>query len=300
MVINIRMSGFSLTSFIFSPTMCMGFGCNACGVSGCRIIDSERERLIAIITNTFVPCNGRFPAMISIITIFFTAAAGKYKNLLCAVILLGVIIFGVVVTLLSSKLLSVTFLKGKPSGFVLELPPYRLPKFREIIVRSVFERTIFVLGRAVAAAAPAGAVIWLLANIQLHGSSLLSHVSDFLDPVGRFMGLDGVILIGFILGFPANEIVLPIILMGYLSEGTLVEVTEISALSQILVLNGWTWVTALCAVLFSLCHFPCATTCITIYKETKSLKWTIFSVLYPLAVGASVCALISHAINLII
>ena len=227
--------------------------------------------------------------MISIITIFFTAAAGRYKNLLCAVILLGVIIFGVVVTLLSSKLLSVTFLKGKPSGFVLELPPYRLPKFREIIVRSVFERTIFVLGRAVAAAAPAGAVIWLLANIQLHGSSLLSHVSDFLDPVGRFMGLDGVILIGFILGFPANEIVLPIILMTYLSEGALTDTGNLLEIKAILTANGWTPVTALCTMLFSLMHWPCSTTLLTIKKETGSFKWTLLAAVLPTSLGVLCC-----------
>lgn len=276
--------------------MCMGFGCNACGVVGCRIIDSPRERLIAILTNNFVPCNGRFPALISIITMFFTAgiAFSAARTALSALILLGVIVFGVAVTLAVSKFLSKTFLKGIPSSFALELPPYRTPRFGQVIVRSVFERTVFVLGRAVCVAAPAGIIIWCMANIHADGESLLSLCAAFLDPFAKFIGLDGVILLAFILGFPANEIVVPIIIMAYLAEGSLTELSSLSELKELLVANGWSWVTALCTMLFSLLHFPCSTTCLTVYRETKSLKWTALAFALPTAVGIIVCGAVAN------
>lgn len=274
----------------------MGFGCNACGVVGCRIIDSPRERLIAILTNNFVPCNGRFPALISIITMFFTAgiAFSAARTALSALILLSVIVFGVAVTLAVSKFLSKTFLKGIPSSFALELPPYRTPRFGQVIVRSVFERTVFVLGRAVCVAAPAGIIIWCMANIHAGGESLLSLCAAFLDPFAKFIGLDGVILLAFILGFPANEIVVPIIIMAYLAEGSLMELSSLSELKELLAANGWSWVTALCTMLFSLLHFPCSTTCLTVYRETKSLKWTALAFALPTAVGIIVCGAVAN------
>lgn len=273
-------------------TMCMGFGCNAAGVTNCRIIDSPRERLIAIITNAFVPCNGRFPTLIAIITMFFAAGiTGFSGTAVSSLILMCVIIFSVLMTLAVSKLLSHTILKGIPSSFTLELPPYRKPQIGKVIVRSIFDRTLFVLGRAIAVAAPAGAIIWLMANIYIGDSSLLLHCSDFLDPFARLLGLDGVILMAFILGFPANEIVVPIILMSYLCTGQLTDFESYSSLHQLLVENGWTWVTAICVMLFSLMHWPCSTTCLTIKKETKSLKWTAISVLVPTVLGMLICFL---------
>lgn len=275
-------------------TMCMGFGCNAAGVTGCRIIDSPRERLIAILTNCLVPCNGRFPSLISIITIFFAASmTGIGKTLTSALVLLGVIIAGVSATLLISWLLSVTILKGVPSAFTLELPPYRRPQIGKVIVRSVFDRTIFVLARACAVAAPAGLVIWLLANLTVGGGTILSHISGFLEAPGRFLGMDGEILLAFILGFPANEIVVPIILMCYTSSGMLPETESTQALGELLTANGWTTVTAVCVLIFILFHFPCSTTCLTIRKETGSFKWTAAAILLPTLFGALLCAVIS-------
>lgn len=275
-------------------TMAMGFGCNACGVTGCRIIDSKRERLIAVITNSLVPCNGRFPTIIAIITMFFVTASGKISSFLSAVVLLAVIILGVLMTFLVSKLLSVTVLRGVPSSFTLELPPYRRPQIGKVLVRSIFDRTVFVLIRACVAAAPCGLIIWILANVDAGDRSLLAHASDFLDPFGRFIGLDGVIVLGFILGFPANEIVVPIILMAYLAQGSLTEITDTSELCRILTDNGWDLTTAVCMIIFTLFHFPCATTCMTIKKETGSLKWTAVSVIVPLAVGILLCSAVSR------
>ncbi len=273
-----------------SLTMCMGFGCNACGVVGCRIIDSPRERLIAIITNNFVPCNGRFPTLIAIITMFFI---GMHSNpLISSFILTMVILLGIVMTLIVSKVLSKTVLKGYPSSFVLELPPYRRPQIGKVIVRSIFDRTIFVLGRAMMVAAPAGLLIWMLANIHVGSLSLLAHLTSFFDPFARFIGLDGVILMAFILGFPANEIVMPIIIMSYLATNTLVEFDSLFALKDLLVSHGWTIVTSLCALVFTLFHFPCGTTCLTIKKETGSFKWTIISILLPTFIGILLCFLI--------
>ena len=273
-----------------SLTMLMGFGCNACGVTGCRIIESPREQIIATVTNNFVPCNGRFPTLIAIITMFFaTGISLPFRSLVSAGLLLTVIVFGVVVTLLVSKLLSATLLKGLPSSFTLELPPYRRPQICKTIVRSLLDRTIFVLLRAMCVAAPAGIVIWLMSNIMINGESLCVIISNFLQPLGSLMGLDGVILLAFILGFPANEIVIPIIIMIYTASGTLVEYDSLSSLYNLFVENGWTWVTALCTMIFSLMHFPCSTTCLTIYKETKSLKWTLLSFILPTILGILLC-----------
>lgn len=277
-----------------SLTMLMGFGCNACGVTGCRIIESPRERIIATVTNNFVPCNGRFPTLIAIITMFFaTGISLPFRSLVSAGLLLTVIVFGVVVTLLVSKLLSATLLKGLPSSFTLELPPYRRPQICKTIVRSLLDRTIFVLLRAMCVAAPAGIVIWLMSNIIINGESLCVIISNFLQPLGSLMGLDGVILLAFILGFPANEIVVPIIIMIYTASGTLVEYDSLSSLYNLFVENDWTWVTALCTMIFSLMHFPCSTTCLTIYKETKSLKWTLLSFILPTILGILLCMAIN-------
>ena len=271
-------------------TMCMGFGCNAVGVSGARIIDSPRERLIAIITNTFVPCNGRFPTLISIITMFFAGVvAAPWNGLLSTLLLTGVIVFGVILTFLTSRFLSKTLLKGVPSSFTLELPPYRRPQFGKVIVRSIFDRTLCVLGRAVSVAIPAGAIIWLLANIQVQDASLLQHISLFLDPFAHLMGLDGVILLAFLLGFPANEIVVPIMIMAYLANGSMMDIGDLAVLKELFVNNGWTWVTAICTLMFSLVHFPCATTLLTIRKETQSWKWTAVSFLLPTVLGILLC-----------
>ena len=277
-------------------TMCMGFGCNACGVMGCRIINSERERLIGILTNNFVPCNGRFPTIIAIITMFFAAGfSGAAQSIISALLLLGVIGLGIFMTFLTSRFLTKTVLRGVPSSFSLELPPLRKPKIGSVIVRSIFDRTVFVLGRAVAVAAPAGLIIWIFANISVGETSLLQFVSSGLDPFARIFGLDGVILLAFLLGFPANEIVFPIIIMAYLSEGTMISMTDTGSLFLLLTENGWTWVTALCTMLFSLMHFPCGTTCATIYKETRSVKWTVWAILLPTITGLLSCFLVANA-----
>ncbi len=271
-------------------TTCMGFGCNACGVIGCRIIDSPRERLIGILTNSFIPCNGRFPFLLTLITVFF---AGE-NSFAAALLLTACILFAVSISLLASKFLSVTLLKGVPSSFSLELPPYRVPQVGQVLVRSVLDRTLFVLGRAVLSAAPAGVLIWLMANVPVGDGTLLSLCTLALDPIAAVFGLDGVILMAFLLGFPANEIVLPLMLMGYLSTGTMVEAGDLTVLSQVLTDNGWTWVTAACCIVFSVCHFPCATTCRTIYKETGSLKKTLFAMAFPTAVGLLLCFLLAR------
>lgn len=282
-----------------SLSMCMGFGCNACGVIGCRIIDSPRERLIAILTNSFVPCNGRFPTLIALITMFFSGmVAFSFRSLFSTLFLTSLIVLSVFMTLLASKLLSRTVLKGLPSSFVLELPPYRRPQIGKVIVRSVFDRTLFVLGRAAAVAAPAGIVIWLLSNIQINGLSILSHCTGFLDPFARAIGLDGVILMAFFLGFPANEIVFPIIIMSYLCSGSMMAMEDLTQLHALLSANGWTWLTAGCTILFSLMHFPCATTCWTIAKETKSLKWTLLAILLPTGFGMAACFFLASAARL--
>ena len=285
-------------------TMCMGFGCNACGVTGCRIIDSPRERLIAILTNNFVPCNGRFPFLITIATIFiagaFAGGNGFLASILSTFAVIIVIIFGIFLTLVISKILSKTILKGMPSSMILELPPYRKPQFGKILVRSIFDRTLFVLGRAISVAAPAGLVIWLMANIGINGQSLLSIIANFLNPFAKLMGLDGYILTAFILGIPANEIVLPIILMCYLKSGTLVNIEDTIQIGQILIQNGWTMITAMNVMLFTILHFPCATTLLTIKKETSSWKWTAISFAIPTVCGIVLCMFTNLVYNFIL
>lgn len=272
--------------------MCMGFGCNAAGVVGCRIIDSPRERLIAIITNNFVPCNGRFPTLIVVITMFFTGSAlGAGGSLLAAAFLSAFIVLSVFVTFLVSRILSHTILKGVPSSFTLELPPYRRPQVGKVIIRSIFDRTMFVLGRAIVSAAPAGILIWLLANLKISDMTILSYMTEFLDPFARFLGMDGVILLAFILGLPANEIVIPIMIMAYLAQGSLIDISDTHVLKKLLIDNGWTWITAVNVMLFSLMHWPCATTCLTIRKETGSIKWVLVSFIIPTLVGVTICFL---------
>ena len=271
-------------------TMCMGFGCNSCGVTGCRIIDSPRERLIAILTNNLVPCNGRFPFLITIASIFIAGTIGGIgASILSTISVILVIILGIIMTLVISKILSKTILKGMPSSFVLELPPYRKPQFLKVLVRSIFDRTIFILGRAIAVAAPAGLVIWLFANIGIQGESLLTIIANFLEPLANLMGLDGYILTAFIFGIPANEIVLPIILMCYMQGTSLVNMEDTFAIGEILRQNGWTILTAINVMLFTVFHFPCATTLLTIKKETGSWKWTAISFLIPTVCGIVIC-----------
>lgn len=272
-------------------TMCMGFGCNAAGVIGCRIIDSPRERLIAILTNNFVPCNGRFPTLIAVSTIFFSSMlSNSYASSVVTALFVSLImVVGVITTLLVSYLLSKTLLKGVPSTFTLELPPYRAPKVGRIIYTSIIDRTIFVLGRAVVVAIPAGVLTWILANVYIGDISILSHLGAFLDPLAKAIGLDGFILLAFILGLPANEIVIPILMMCYLSTGSMIELDSFKALGNVLLDNGWTYLTALNVMLFSLLHWPCATTLLTIKKETQSAKWTLVGFLLPTVIAFSVC-----------
>lgn len=280
--------------------MCMGFGCNAAGVVGCRIIDSERERLLAVITNSLVPCNGRFPTLISIITMFFIGTQTKtLTSLTSALFLTALILAGIGFTFLSTFILSKTVLKGVPSSFTLELPPYRKPQIGKVIVRSVFDRTLFVLGRAAAVAAPAGIIIYLAANITVGDASILKICSDFLDPFARLMGLDGVILIAFILGFPANEIVIPIVIMAYTASGVLSDTGNLTAVKELFVSNGWNITTAMCTMIFSLFHWPCSTTVLTIKKETQSIKWTVISVLLPTLLGILCCMLVAFVMKFV-
>ena len=270
-----------------SLTMCMGFGCNACGVSGCRIIDSPRERLIAILTNSFAPCNGRFPLLIFLCSVFFAGSAAGG-----ALLLTGVIAASVGLTLLVSRILSATVLRGEAVSFALELPPYRMPQIGRVIVRSVRDRTLFVLARAAAVAAPAGVLIWILANVQIENTAILSHITAFLDPAARVFGIDGVILLAFILGFPANELVMPLIVMGYLSSGTIASGVDFASFRALLLANGWTVQTALCTLVLTVAHAPCSTTCLTILRETRSAKWTLAAVLIPAGIGLALCILI--------
>lgn len=277
-------------------TMCMGLGCNACGVTGARIIDSPRERLIAILTNVFTPCNGRFPSLIAIITMFFVS--GSFSSIKSSIILTLILILSVFITLLTSKFLSKTILKGMPSNFVLEMPPYRKPNIKKVIIRSVIDRVLFVLLRAISVAAPAGLIIWLLSNIHISGSSLFSILTNFLDPVAYIFGLDGTILMAFILGFPANEIVIPIIIMGYLNGTSITDYSNLLELKNLLVTNGWTIKTAICTLIFTLFHFPCSTTILTIKKETKSTLWTIIAFVLPTIIGLMLCFIINLIFNL--
>ncbi len=279
-------------------TMCMGFGCNAAGVTGCRIIDSPRERLLAILTNAFVPCNGRFPTIIAIITMFLIGG-GISGSFMSAIILTLVITIGILLTFLATKLLSKTVLKGVPSNFILELPPYRRPQILKVIVRSIFDRTLFVLGRSLIVAAPAGLIIYIMSNTQIGGATLLSYCADFLDPFARLLGLDGVILIAFILGFPANEIVIPIIIMAYMGTGVLEDGFSLSFMRTLFIENGWTVKTAISMLIFTLCHWPCTTTVLTIKKEPASIKWTLLSILLPTGFGVVLCITFNLVYSLI-
>ena len=263
-------------------TVCMGFGCNAVGVTGCRIIDSKRERLIAILTNNVTPCNGRFPAILTLLTVFFGG------GLLSAGLMVGVVAFSLLMTLLLSRLLSQTVLRGQPSAYTLELPPFRMPQVGKVIIRSLLDRTLRVLLRAVTVAAPCGLVIYLLGHLPLTGPSLLSCLVRALEPAGRFFGLDGAILTGFLLGLPANEIVLPLTLMGYGAAG----LSAGEALGPSLLSAGWTPVTALCFIVFSLLHFPCSTTLLTIKKETGSWGWCLLAAALPTGFGLLFCLML--------
>ena len=274
-----------------SLTMAMGLGCNACGVTGCRIIESKNQRLIAILTNSFMPCNGRFPILIALISIFF--AAGAFASVMTALILVLIIVLCACVTLLISKIISKVLGKSGDSGFVLELPPYRRPQLGKTLMRSILDRTVFVLGRAAAVAAPAGAVIWLCANVYIGDSSILEHITGFFDPFGRMIGLDGVVVTAFILGFPANETVIPVMIMAYRSTGVMSDFTGYTELYNILSQNGWTAVTAVCMMIMTVCHFPCSTTCLTIKKETGSVKYTLLSMLIPTVAGIAVCFIVN-------
>ncbi len=279
----------------------MGFGCNSAGVTGCRIIDSPREKLISILTNAFVPCNGRFPFLITVASIFIGGLAiGNNSSIIATISVLFVVLLGIFMTLLISKILSITILKGENSSFVLELPPYRKPQIGQIIVRSIFDRTLFVLGRAILVAAPAGLVIWLFANINIGDLSILTHIANFFDPFARLMGMDGYILTAFILGIPANEIVLPIILMCYMGRGTLVDIENTMTIGQTLIQNGWTILTAINVMIFTLLHFPCTTTLMTIKKETGSLKWTALAFALPTICGIIICFITTGVYNLIV
>lgn len=271
-------------------TMCMGLGCNAAGIIGCRIINSPRERIIAILTNAFMPCNGRFPMLISIAAIFIGGiSVGIKESFISALTVTVVIILGVLMTLLVSKILSKTILKGMPSNFILELPPYRKPQVGKVIVRSIFDRTLYVLGRAIAIAAPAGAVIWIFSNIMIGDASILTICANYLSPLANAIGVDGYILMAFILGLPANEIVMPIIIMSYLRATTMLELDNLYELKELLVANGWTILTAINVMILCLMHYPCGTTLWTIKKETKSFKWTALSFLIPTVAGIVIC-----------
>lgn len=276
-------------------TMCMGFGCNAAGVVSCRIIDSPRERLIALLTNNFVPCNGRFPTLIAIASIFVGGAyASGYETIVASLVVTTLVLLGIATTFAVSWLLSHTLLKGEPSSLVLELPPYRPPQIGAIIYRSLIDRTFFVLKRAVIMAAPAGAITWILANIYIGDLSILVHIANWLQPLAYAIGLDGFILLAFILGLPANEIVVPILLMSYLSTGQMIELDSLDELRQVLLDHGWTCLTAACSMLFCLLHWPCATTLLSAYKESGSKKWTFLSFLIPTLIAFAVCFVVAQ------
>ena len=281
--------------------MCMGFGCNAAGVVGCRIIDSKREKIIAMLTNTFVPCNGRFPFLITLSMIFIGSYfSGIFSSIAATITVLFIVVLGIIFTFIISNILSKTLLKGESTNFVLELPPYRKPQIRKIIVRSIFDRTLFVLIRSIIVAAPAGLLIWLFANIQIGDLSILGYMATALDPFANVMGLDGYILAAFILGLPANEIVLPLILMSYLGGGNLVSIEDIYSIGEILKANGWTIITAINSMIFCLLHFPCSTTLLSIKKESGSLKWALLGFAIPTACGIMLCICTNLVYNLIV
>jgi len=281
-------------------TMCMGFGCNAAGIVACRIIDSPRERLIAILTNNFVPCNGRFPTLIAIATLFIGGTvSSRYETAVASVVITFLVLLGILITFAVSWILSHTILKGETSSLVLELPPYRKPQLGPIFYRSLMDRTIFVLKRAIIMAAPAGAITWLLANLYIGELNIMSHLAFYLHPLAYAIGLDGFILLAFILGLPANEIVIPILLMGYLSSGYMLEFQTLDELGQILLAHHWTWLTASCTMLFSLLHWPCTTTLLSAYKETGSKKWTVLTFMIPTMIAMGVCFILTQSVRLL-
>ena len=282
-------------------TMCMGLGCNAAGVIGCRIINSPRERLVAILTNSFMPCNGRCPMLITISIVFLGGVLGGVKgNIVSSLIVTCTILVGVLMTLIISKVLTKTLLKGIPSHFILELPPYRKPQIAKTLVRSFMDRTLFVLGRAVVISAPAGIIIWLFANLYVGDTSVLGICANFFDPFAKLIGIDGYIMVAFLLGFPANEIVMPILIMSYLKQSTMVDIDGFSGLNNVLSANGWTILTAINMMILCVMHFPCATTLMTIRKETKSLKWTTVAFLLPTFVGIVLCFITTSIYKLIV
>ncbi len=281
--------------------MCMGFGCNSVGVTGCRIIESKKDRLIAILTNAFVPCNGRFPFLITISSVFIGGLVASQNNSLIATIsVMIIILFGILMTLFISKILSKIILKEEKSSFILELTQYRKPQIGKVIIRSIFDRTLFVLARAVVIALPAGIVIWFLANINIGNINILNYLAVSLEPLAKLMGLDGYILVAFILGIPANEIVLPIILMCYMGKGSLVSIENTYEIGNILIQNGWNLLTAINVMIFTVLHFPCATTLLTIKKETKSNKYMLLAFILPTICGIIVCMLNTLIWNIII
>lgn len=281
-------------------TMCMGLGCNAVGVEGCRIIDSPREQLIALLTNSFMPCNGRFPTLILLINLFFiTQTFSLSHSLLSSLCLMFAILISLLLTFGVSWLLSQTLLKGLPSSFTLELPPYRRPQIFKTLVRSLLDRTLSVLRRAIIMAFPTGLILWLLVNVTYHNTSLLHILTTFLHPFATPFGLDGVILTAFILGLPANEIIFPMIMMIYMASNTLLPLGQSTEIQILLNSNGWTPVTALCTFMFFLIHWPCSTTLLTIHKETKSLKWTLVAFLLPTVTGLLICFIIAQLTRLI-
>ena len=282
-----------------SLSMAMGFGCNAAGIISTRIIDSPRERLIAILTNNFVPCNGRFPTLIMLATVFVAASVPPaVASFAAAGTVVGVVLIGVFFTLVVSWTLSKTVLKGTPTAFTLELPPYRRPGILRVLYTSLIDRTAFVLWRAIVVAAPAGAVIWIMGNVNAGDSSLAQIAADWLDPLGQAIGLDGVILLAYVIAIPANEIVVPTMLMVYAGLGVMTEPTSYDALRTLLVdEHGWTMVTAVCLMLFSLLHNPCATTIVTMWKETRSRKWTTLGALMPLGIAFVVTFVVANAMR---
>ena len=278
----------------------MGFGCNAAGVIGCRIINSAREKIIAMVTNAFVPCNGRFPMLITISSIFIASYfANQYSSIISTIVVLLVVLLGIILTLIISNLLSKTILKGEKTSFILELPPYRKPQIIKTIIQSIINKIIFVLGRAILIAAPAGIVIWLLANLSINDVTLLNYIANFLNPFAQVIGLDGYILTAFILGLPANEIVLPIILMSYLSNNQLIRIDDITSIGEILIQNGWTILTAINTMIICLLHFPCSTTLLTIKKESGKWRWSALAFALPTICGIAICIFTTFVYNLI-
>lgn len=274
-------------------TMLMGFGCNAAGVTGCRIIDSHRERMIAILTNAFVPCNGRFPLVIFLSGALCTMGLGlpHASDSIKAVLLTLCIFLCTLMTLAVSAFLNATFLRGQTSSFTLELPPYRLPRLRQVLLRSVLDRTVFVLARAVSVAAPAGGIIWLAGNLSVGDGTLLQYITEILDPIGHLAGMDGVILTAFLLSLPAAEIFLPLAYMGYCGTGVL-QMESVRGIGEVFAARGWNGTTVVCVLLFTLFHFPCSTTLLTVRKETGQWRWVILAFLLPTLIGYGICCIV--------